>query len=394
MRKGNPALAGAILAAWPVPALAQLADFCLGPLSFPVGHAELRLDAEASGALFGPHQPAWNGVQASGVLLLSPQLRRDYDSGLTLALDGTFAAADPLSRGGYDGDVIEHLTASARTGLGTLGVGLTDGAGDALDVGGPKVDLDVSLDDPRTSFYRDPRDGRAVMFALRTQAGASSNYAKFLYISPSLLGMQIALSFAPSQGKQLPFLNAGPKVPGRQADFWEAALRYETKIESLSLTGYAAIVGSRGEHKLPGQEGTSDFSFGLRADYPLNEELTVSLGGSWRQSNAYAFDINQTWQPATTRGQHASAAISNGRWVLGVEYGNGVAGEVALAGLPRLTQNGTQISAGYKLAPSLSVSTGWQRLGYARSSGAFFHGASRLNMDAVFLHFNIHMSDE
>src|SRR5690349_13469386 len=163
------------------PAQAQLLPQALtqplAPPSWPLGAGELRLNAEASGALFAPHQPGRDGAQASGVFLLMPELRRDYDSGLSLRLNGTFAAADPLSRGGYDGDAIERLTVSARTGLGQLEVGLTDGAGNALNVGGPKVDLDVSLDDPRTSFYRDPRDGRAVigLFALRTQARASSN---------------------------------------------------------------------------------------------------------------------------------------------------------------------------------------------------------------------------
>ena len=42
-----------------------------------------------------------------------------------------------------------------------------------------------------------------------------------------------------------------------------------------------------------GQEGVSDLGFGLRADYPVNDDLSLSLGGAYRQSNAYAFDINQ-----------------------------------------------------------------------------------------------------
>ena len=38
-------------------------------------------------------------------------------------------------------------------------------------------------------------------------------------VGPALFGAQIALSFTPSEGKQLPFMNAGPHLPGRQADF-------------------------------------------------------------------------------------------------------------------------------------------------------------------------------
>ena len=158
-----------------------------------------------------------------------PRLHRDYDSGLSLGLDATLAVSDPLSRGRYDGDVFEKVLARSRTGLGRVEIGLTDGAGYALAVGGPKVDAQVSLDDPQTTFFRDPDTNGAVidMFALRTEVGASSNYAKFAYVSPALFGAQLALSFTPSQGKNvLPFLTAGPHVPGRQADIWEAGLRY------------------------------------------------------------------------------------------------------------------------------------------------------------------------
>lgn len=377
------------------PARAALSDVTLAPLSFPVGSAELRLDAQAGGALFAPRQPGWDGTRARGALLFMPQLRRDYDSGLSLSLNATFAAADPLSRM-YDGDMIEYLTVAAQTGLGRLEIGITDGAGDALDVGGPKVDPLVSLDDPRTSFYRDPFTGRAVinMFALRSQVSASSNYAKFVYTSPSLFGAQLALSFAPTEGRQLPFLNAGPKMPGRQVTFWEAALRYEAELEFVSLAAYAAVSESRGEHKLPGQEGTSDLGFGLRLSYPLDDDFTLSLGGAWRQSNAYAFDVNQTWRPSTTRVQHVSATVTDGNWTAGVEYGNGVAREVVIAGLPRLGLNGTQASVGYRLSPSMDISTGWQRLGYSRSTGSFFNGARQLKMDAVYLHLNLHTSSE
>ena len=386
------------------PALAMLSPAAAqawAPLSWPIGNAELTLAGEAGGALFDPRQPGWSSSQtnetgASGVVLFKPSLRRDYDTGLSLGIDGRIALADPLSRGRYDGDAIERLAATARTGLGKFEIGIADGAGYALAVTGPKVDAGVSLEDPRTSFYRDPSTGRAVigMFALRTAAGASSNYAKFVYTSPSLFGVTVALSFAPTQGKQLPFLNAGPHRAGGQADFWEAALRYETEIGALSLTGTGAVSESRGEHKLPGQEGTSDISFGLRGDYPLTDEIKLSFGGSWRQSNAYGFDIGQTWQASTTRGQYASAALSKGDWTLGFEYGNGVAKEVAIAGLPRLGLNGAQAALGYRLSPSVDVSTGYQHLNYGRGSGAFFNGGRQLEMEAVFLHLNIHTSQE
>ena len=376
------------------PSLNPAAAQTLAPPSWPVGDAQLRLAADASGALFQPDQPGWSGTQASGVLRAMPQLRRDYDSGLSLALDGTFAAADPLSRGRYDGDVIEQLTGSARTGLGTLAVGLTDGAGYALAVTGPKVDPGVALDDPRTSFYRDPNTHRAVidMFALRTQVGASSNYAKLAYTSPALFGVQLALSFTPSEGKELPFLNAGPHLPGRQADIWEGALKYEDDFGPVTVSAYGAVAEGRGEHALPGQEGVSDLGTGLRADYPLNDDTSLSLGGSYRQSNAYGFNINQSWQAGTTRVGHLSGGVTHGDWSADLEYGTGTAD--AVAALPRLGLNGYEASLGYKVSDSISVSSGWQHLTYSRSAGVFFNGAPRLKLEAVYLHLNLKTSEQ
>jgi len=392
LRLGNFALAAGLSLA--NPAFAQV----LAPPSWEVGQAELKLNADAGGALYWPHQPGRGGTQASGALRLMPGLKRSYDSGLSLGAEGTFTAADPLSRGRYDGDAIERLVGSAGTGLGKIEVGLTDGAGYGLAVTGPKVDPGVSLEDARTSFFRDPATHRALseMFALRTGVGASSNYAKIVYTSPALFGAQLALSFTPSEGKQFPFLNAGPHVPGRQVEFWEAALRYETDLGPVSLTAYGAVSESRAEHKLAGQEGTSDLGTGLRADYPLDEDTSLSLGGSYRQSNAYGFNVNQTWQAGTTRAGHVSAAVTHKQWMAGLEYGNGVADKVASLGVngARLGLNGLQASIGYKISDSIQVSSGWQHQSYSRSSGLFFNGAPQLKMDAIYLHLKLNTSEE
>lgn len=379
-------LAGLML---PVPALA-LDIPTLPQFQAEIGDAQLSVGGTASGAVFDPNlkrQPA-----ASGSAKLMPRLHRDYDSGLSLGLNATLAVSDPLSRGRYGGDFFEKVFGEVRTGLGRVEIGQTDGAGYVVAAGGPKVDAQVSLDDPQTTFFRDPVTGHAAteMFALRTAVGASSNYAKFAYVSPALFGAQLALSFTPNQGKQvLPFLTAGPDVPGRQAAIWEAGLRYSTDFGPVSLTGYGGIAEGRGEHKLGRQEGVSDLGAGLRADYTVDDELMLSLGGSYRHSNAYAFDITQSFDGATTRALHASAAATYGSWVWGVEVGNAVAGSPA--GLPRLELNGYQASLGYVLNGNWQITGGWQRLDYARNSGAFFNGGSRLNMDAGFLHLNLHV---
>lgn len=382
-------LGGALL--WPM-AAGALEGPALEPPSFGVGDAELTLNARAEGALFMPDQPGRDGTAASGAVFLSPRLQRDYDSGLVLGVSATLAASDALSQGRYDGRTLEKLFGEIRTGLGRVEIGLTDGAGYDMAVRGPSADPAVGLNDPRTSFFRDPASGRALSdsFALRTPVGATSDYAKIAYVSPALFGAQLALSFTPSEGRQLPFLDPGPDVPGRQADIWELGLRYSDDVGPVTLSAYAAAAEGRAEHKLPGQEGVSDLGAGLRADYPLNEDVTLSLGGAWRQSNAHAFDVNQAWQAGTTRGVAASGAVTDGDFTVSFEYGNGVAD--AVTALPRRTLNGLEAAMAYRVSPGLSASWGWQHMTYGRGTGTFFNGAPRLSLDAVFLHLTAQTS--
>lgn len=372
------------------PAAAQEPGLSLDPYETSVGEADLSLGGAASGALLDTDlkgQPA-----ASGALKAMPWLHRDYDTGLSLGLHATLTLSDPLSRGRYEGDVFEKFYGEARTGLGQAAIGLTDGSAYGLAVTGPKVDAQVSLDDPQTTFFRDPATGRAVtdLFALRTEAGASSNFAKFSYLSPALFGLQWGLSFTPSQSRDvIPFLHQGPSVQDRQSDMWETGLRYSDDFGPLTLTGYDGIIEGEGEHKLAGQEGVSDLGAGLRADYAIRDDWAVSLGGSYRQSNAYAFDIAQSYQAGTTHASFMSAATTYDQWVAGLEYGNGHTDSVG--SLPQLGFNGYQASLGYVLNKNWQITLDWQRLDYVRSTGKFFDAAPRLDMDAGFLHLNFHV---
>jgi hypothetical protein len=392
-QKGNAARAGwaalgLFLAA--SPAVAQESSLTLDPYQASVGDADLTLGGMAGGAVLDGDlkgQPA-----ASGVIKAMPRLTRDYDSGLSLGLDATLMKSDPLSRGRYDGDFFEKLYGEARTGLGRVQIGLTDGGAYDLAVTGPKVDVQVSLDDPQTTFFRDPSTRHAAtdIFTLRTEVGASSNYAKFTYLSPTLFGVQLGLSFTPSQSREVvPFINQGPAVADRQDDMWEAGLHYSDDFGPVTLTGYGGVVEGQGEHKLPGEEGVSDLGGGLRADYAVNDDWMVSLGGSYRQSNAYAFDIARSDQHGTTHAGFMSADVTYAQWVVGVEYGNGNADGVA--GQSQLGLNGYQASLGYVLNRNWEISGGWQKLDYARATGLFFDNAQRLSMDAGFLHLSLHV---
>jgi len=299
---------------------------------------------------------------------------------------------DPLSFVHYDGDLLEDLYGESRTGLGVVRLGLVDGASAQLAVAGPVADTAVSLNDPNVTFFRD-NNGNAVanIFTLRTPGGPSSNYAKIEYETPDLtgfFGLRLALSFAPSEGKNvLPFLAAGPQAPGRQADMWESAVRYGTDFGPLSLSAYGGASIGRAEHKLPGQEGVSDYAAGLRGDYTVNDALTLSLGGALHSSNAYTFDINQAYAGATTRIMHVSGGATYEKWSASLEYGSGVAGSAA--GNARIGLNGMEAQVARTFSDSVLASLGWQHLIYGRDTGAFYDGSKHLSLDAIFLHLSL-----
>ena len=370
---------------------AAAADWVIPPYQLFPGDEQLDINGLAGGALFSGD--GHGGQSASGVAKLNPRLHRDFDSGLSLGLNATLTASDVLSRGRYGGDAVEQAYGDARTGLGHLEIGQVDGAAYQLAVTGPKVDDQVSLDNPQTTFFRDPSTGHAFndIFALSTEIGASSNFAKLAYVSPNLFGVQLALSFTPSQGKDvLPWLHEGPHLAGRQAGIWEGALKYSDDFGPLSLSAYGGAAVGHAEHKFAGQQGLTDLGLGARADYSVTDDLTLSLGGAWRQSNAYAFQIARSFKGATTRAMQASASASYESWVLGVEYGDGDAGKIP--GAPRLDLTGYQASLGYNFSNSIEISAGWQRLNYDRSSGAFYNALPRIGLDAAFLHLSLKTS--
>ena len=81
--------------------------------------------------------------------------------------------------------------------------------------------------------------------------------------------------------------------------------------------------------------------------------------------------------------------MSDGAWMAGVEYDNGVAD--GSLGAPRLRLNGYQASLGYDITENLRLTGGWQWQNYARDLGLFYNGAPRIEMDAGSLHLNFHV---
>lgn len=386
-------LAGAALAALAGPAAAlDLSAWSVSPYQTTLWDSlQLKVRGTAYGSLYTADQPAAPGLDgsgATGAAVLAASIERDYDSGLVLALKSAFQLYhDDLSIDNYGGDFVEKVYGSVQTGLGRVEIGNTDGAAYALSETGPVVEGDISIDNTNASFFRDPTTGTAFInvFALNSSTEASSNYAKISYYSPRLFGVQLAASFTPSEGKDVvPFLSNGPRIPDRQKSIWEAAVSYTGYFGPVSLGFSGGWSAGHDDNKSPGHAGLTDWSLGSKLDYTLSDDVTLSLGGAYRRSNAYAFDIDSVFDSGETVSTHASATVSTGSWIFGAELGSGSAD--GRLGAPDLSVHGASATVGYVLNSNIQLDLGWQHFTYKRDAGAFYNGRPDITMDAAFLH--------
>lgn len=359
-------------------------DWNLEPLSTELGPATLGLGGTADGALF---TAADHGPHAAGLLRFTPSITRSYDTGMVLSLEASILAAhDALALDRYGNDVFEKVYGKLQFGLGRFEVGQTDGAAYTLAISGPKIDPAVSIDDPQMTFFRDPQTGRAFasVFALRSETGSSANFAKFSYYTPKVFGLQLGLSYTPSEGKTVvPFLSAGPDMADRQNRMWEMAATYDTQFGDAAAKFYGGMTMGHNEWRTPGHEGLTDWAFGAQVDYPLNDDWKISAGGAYRRSNAYAFDVGNVQAYQNTGALHLSTALTWNAWSAGFEYSDGTA---RAGGAPTIGARGLQAALSYSINSNWQITGGWQRFDYKRDAGAFYNGAQRIEMDAGFAH--------
>jgi hypothetical protein len=364
-------------------------DWAISPLTGSVGELNYKVGGQLQGSVFDADQPGtFSKTGGTGAAQLNTSIERDYDSGLSLALKGQFELFhDRLSGDNYGSDLVAKVYGSAQTGLGRIDVGMADGAAYALAIVGPTVNGEVSVDNPNATFFRDPSTGgRAFInvFALNSAVESSLNYDKISYYSPRLFGLQNAASFTPSEAKiVIPFANNGPNVPNRQRFMWEGAVNYSDSFGPVTLGVSGGIILGHNDTKTPGHAGLTDWGVGSEADWNIDDDTKLAIGGAYRQANSYAFDINNVFAAGATQSMHLSTVLTRGSWSIGGEFGNGTAD--GSLGAPTLGVHAYTVDAAYAVNTNLQISGGWQKLNY-HSTGAFYNGAPRIEMDAVFLH--------
>jgi hypothetical protein len=370
----------------------DFSDWTVSPYETEIAdNVNLKIGGTLNGSLYAAEQPNAPGLDQSGVTgaaVLAASLQRSYDSGLSISLKSTFQVYhDDLSIDNYGGDFVEKIYGVVQTGLGRVEIGNADGAAYTLAVTGPTVEGDISIDNTNASFFRDPSTGTAFInvFALNSAAEASLNYAKVSYYTPRLFGLQLAASFTPSEGKDVvPFLDNGPDVSDRQKNIWEAAVSYNDNFGPVAMQFSGGWSVAHDDTKTRGHAGLTEWSVGVQADYALSDDVKLSLGGAYRRSNAYTFNINDVLASGETISNHFSATITTGPWIVGGELGEGTAD--GRLGSPDLSVHGASAAIGYVLNSNMQLNLGWEHFTYKRDTGAFYDGSQNVSMDSGFLH--------
>jgi len=391
--KRRACIAGVAAAmAFAAPARADIEDWNFSP-----AHADLDgwlglLGGEAGAALYGSRQPGGFGrLGLTGAAQLNGRIEKIFDNGWTLALHGNFEVwHDRLSGDNYGKDVFQKLYVSLLMKYGRIELGQQDGAAYKLAQTGPLVAEAPALDDADMSFFKTP-DGEAFtdFFDVRTGVFATRNFAKISYYSPRIFGIAVGASYTPHMAKDvLPFVSAGEHVANRQENFLEGAASYEHHFGALGVTAYAGLAIANNAERTQGHGNLYDGAIGGQADYDLGD-MTLALGGAYHQSNGYRFDPGDAFARGQTHAVHLSSTLTDGSWIFGLEYSDGVAGREGTN--PRLDAKGYEAAVGYEVNSNLQVTAGLQQLDDKRSSGVFYNGKEHIRMNAAFLYFYFHV---
>ena len=365
----------------------------LEPPEFDVGDINVKLGGFAGGAFFdarqsaGPAYPGgYNIARSSGEARANIRAQRILDNGLILGAAGNFLLYhDKLSGDQYDNDFVEKAFVFVQTGFGRVEIGQQDGAAFTLGLAGPIANEEVTLENRNISLFPDPVAGGdfARVFQSVTSVQSTSNFAKIDYITPRLFGVQIGASFTPQTVRTpLPFTGNPSNDPGRQQNIWEIAANYTGYISNLAVGLSAGFAHGSLRNGTAGSDGLYDWALGVQLATMLSD-VRLSLGGAYRDSNAYAFNLDSVLAQGATHATHLSATSEWNSWIAGLEYSL-----AEVRGPVDYDVTGYQVSAGYKINDNLQITVGWQWYDYRRNLGTFYNGLSRIDMNAGFLTFS------
>jgi hypothetical protein len=362
----------------------------LEPPEFDLGDVTVKLGGFAGGAFFRADQAAKPGDPGSYDIARSSaeargniRAQRIFDNGLIVGAGGDFLLYhDRLSGDPYGNDFVEKAFLFVQTGFGRVDFGEQDGVGFTLGLVGPATNQEVTLENRNISLFHDPIAGEnfARFFESVAAVQSTSNFAKIDYLTPRLFGIQIGASFTPQTVRApLPFTGNPSNGPDPQQNIWEVAASYTGYVSNFALGLSAGFAQGSLRDRTPGSDSLYDWALGAQLAYRLSD-VKLSVGGAYRDSNAYLLSVDSVLAQGGTHTTHLSATAEWNKWIAGIEYSL-----AEVRGPVDYDISGYQISGGYRLNDNLQITAGWQWYDYRRNLGTFYNGLAGIDMNAGFL---------
>lgn len=365
-----------------------------GPLEFGTPAVNLAVGGTAYTTLSAAFQPDADHLHKnniSGAITLDTRLTLRPSADQILLLEGSFFAYhDRFTADNYENDFVQKVYASWISKIGQFDVGMADGAAYSLSLTGPVVDDEISPESHNTTFFPDINGRHLIIdsYALNSSVEVSFNYAKIAYYTPEWHGLTLGASYAPGEGKWvIPFVDAGSSHSGRQSNIWEIGGAYKTNLGRMTaaISGGAGFSHAVEADKSSQQKGLTDWSAGVEFSLPLTANDTLGFGGAYHVSNAFGFCIDDTRKNGQTDSAHVSLRYNHESWSFGTEYSDGTAYGGAVN--EHIGVRAYAAAVGYRLNSNWQASLGWQQMRY-NANTLFYNGATRIHMDAVFLHLH------
>ncbi len=293
-----------------------------------------------------------------------------------IALDLDYASNfDTYLNDAGSSDFLEELWFYWEGDFGRLQAGVMDGAADIMGLDVPSVTKSIRADNPEVfllaypcrSFCAssDPQAPGSLFspqgMQLRSDIHGSDDYLKIMYVTPSVNGLRLAVSYAPD-GSRDPAQLFGNDDFNEQANIWDFAASYLANHGGVDVGVSVGIVTGNNVNNTAPFLYDDLFEWGLAAKLGYRE---WTWGGAFKRTNIAGAGpvvpgsfISNVFDGSFTNVWSTGITYERGPWMFGANY------IYEDEEVPFLTadQQGEalQIAAGYTFTENIRVTGGYQ----------------------------------
>lgn len=316
--------------------------------------------------------------------------------GAKLGLDLDYASNfnDVLNDAGSS-DILEEAWIYWDSRYGRFQMGLQDGAADILGLGVPSVTANIRVDNPEiflmgypcsTFCTSDPQLPGSLFspngMQLRSDISGSDSYLKFMYVTPDMSGLRLAVSYAPDGTRNLGDV-FGDDGRNEQGNIWDFAANYLRTVGEVDFGLSVGVVqGENLRNTSPGFNGDLD-EWGAAARVGYREwtagiayRQTNVTGGGPVQQGLFTNVIDDLYTDIWSFG----VTYESGPWMAGVNY---VTSDAELIFAREQQGSGLQFAGAYTVNEYVRVSGGYQHFEFEGPIGTCITGLGGFGCDTL-----------